>query len=279
VLIRVKNIDTDAFFASILSPKVRVEFSTFGHNTLNRSWLVMPRAIPEHMFYLMEERAIEGRVAGRRMRLSAGDLLWMSPGVIHEWRIPPGAPGFRLYHTKLTLRRAPAAPSLRLKRDYLLLRNAAGLGPLFAQLLHEITSDAAFAEERRRAQLVMFLSEILRRSAATGDGGRVLTQHQCRALSEYFHQHALKRPSVSDLAEVLRLSPEYFAIVFKQTYGISPRAWLVRERMHLAARRLQESQLTISEVAYEFGYPDVFLFSRQFSQTFGQSPRAYRRQL
>lgn len=75
----------------------------------------------------------------------------------------------------------------------------------------------------------------------------------------------------------LRLTPDYFARIFRRTYGVSPRTWIVRERIKLAALRLTESQLSIGEVANEFGYGDIFFFSRQFKQVMGRSPRSYRR--
>ena len=39
---------------------------------------------------------------------------------------------------------------------------------------------------------------------------------------------------------------------------------------------LEESELSITEVAHQLGYPDVYLFSRQFKTIMGVSPRAFR---
>ncbi len=39
---------------------------------------------------------------------------------------------------------------------------------------------------------------------------------------------------------------------------------------------LVESKLSISQVADEFGYADIYLFSRQFKEETGLSPRNYR---
>ncbi len=51
----------------------------------------------------------------------------------------------------------------------------------------------------------------------------------------------------------------------------------MRERIRSAAARLADSTLNVSEVATEHGYRDLTLFSRQFRQIMGTSPRAYRR--
>jgi AraC-like DNA-binding protein len=50
----------------------------------------------------------------------------------------------------------------------------------------------------------------------------------------------------------------------------------MRQRLHYAAQRLLESGLNVTEAALELGYSDVFLFSRQFKQVLGCSPRTYR---
>src|SRR5690606_6844081 len=90
--------------------------------------------------------------------------------------------------------------------------------------------------------------------------------------------HLASWPTPAQLAKQLRLSHDYFARRFAATFGMSPRSWLVQQRVSHGAYRLVDTNLTISEVAAELGYDDPFLFSRQFKQVMGQSPRDYRRQ-
>jgi AraC-like DNA-binding protein len=46
--------------------------------------------------------------------------------------------------------------------------------------------------------------------------------------------------------------------------------------MELAARRLRESDETLSVIASRVGYTSEFAFSRAFSRTFGVAPGRYR---
>jgi AraC-like DNA-binding protein len=47
--------------------------------------------------------------------------------------------------------------------------------------------------------------------------------------------------------------------------------------MELAARRLRESDETLTTIADRVGYASEFAFSRAFSRTFGVAPGRYRR--
>ena len=99
---------------------------------------------------------------------------------------------------------------------------------------------------------------------------------QREALEEWAHRDGRVQVTPAQLAAHLGLSADYFTRLFRKSYGISPRAWIVRERIKMAAVRLLESHLNIGEVAEEFGYSDIFFFSSQFKQVMGQSPRHYR---
>jgi len=53
--------------------------------------------------------------------------------------------------------------------------------------------------------------------------------------------------------------------------------WLLQQRLRHAAVLLRESNARVSEVASKLGYSEIYLFSRQFRQMFGASPKKYRR--
>lgn len=276
--IKTRVLDPAAFLAALAAPRHSLEFSTHGYSTIPKEWIVMTRAIQEHLIYMVDEHALEGRVANRRLRLEAGDFVWISPGVLHEFGIPRGAPPPRMYHMKMTIRPRGGRISLRLKRDCIYLKQSEALQQPLKELIEEARGDLPYADARRRAAAAMLATRMLRLAGARPADGPALDLRQRRLLAEYVEARAAQRPAPSDLAEVLRLNPDYFARLFKRTYGIAPREWLVRERLHVAARRLQSSALSIGEVAYALGYRDLYLFSRQFKQVFGRSPRAFRRE-
>ena len=103
------------------------------------------------------------------------------------------------------------------------------------------------------------------------------TKRNASTFVQYIQDTATARPTPRDLAVELHLSADYFSRAFRRTFSVSPRRWLLNERIRLAAMLLAKPGLSVSEVAYQFGYRDVYLFSRQFKQVFGLSPRFFQR--
>lgn len=91
-------------------------------------------------------------------------------------------------------------------------------------------------------------------------------------MSLYYHRHW----RVEDLARVAGMSISHFYRCFRQQTGLTPIAWLRRERLSQAQRRLVESNDAVKEVAEQVGYSDQFYFSRDFKRFVGVSPSQYR---
>ena len=62
-----------------------------------------------------------------------------------------------------------------------------------------------------------------------------------------------------------------------QTYGISPHDYLISHRISIAKDMLLNTELSISEIAEQTGFRDVFALSRVFRQKQKLSPSEYRR--
>jgi AraC-like DNA-binding protein len=108
--------------------------------------------------------------------------------------------------------------------------------------------------------------------------GPVLSPGDCSRLRLFVRRRLPHWPGPADLARELGLSPDYFARVFRRSLGLSPRAWLVDERIRCAAASLLENDDPVATVAAAHGYADLTLFGRQFRQVMGSPPRTWREQ-
>lgn len=82
--------------------------------------------------------------------------------------------------------------------------------------------------------------------------------------------------TVEDMAKRCNLDRSYFGKVFKDTIGQSPQEFLIRYRMTKASALLTMTDLPISNICEQVGYPNQLHFSRAFKKVYGIPPRTYR---
>jgi AraC family transcriptional activator FtrA len=88
----------------------------------------------------------------------------------------------------------------------------------------------------------------------------------------------LDRPlDVDDLATAAALSPRTFVRRFRAELGGTPHRWLIRQRVLAAQRQLEDSRLSIEEVANAVGFGTAQTLRLHFRRILRTSPTAYRR--
>lgn len=93
----------------------------------------------------------------------------------------------------------------------------------------------------------------------------------------YVEEHLDQNITLAMVAEKLYLSPTYFSRLFKQRTNYTFSAWLAEQRILRAQRYLDETNLTIADIATQVGYQESNSFTRLFKQTTGISPTEYRK--
>jgi len=73
------------------------------------------------------------------------------------------------------------------------------------------------------------------------------------------------------------MSPRTFARRFLASTGSTPYQWLLRQRVQLAQRLLEMSDLPIDAVAEQSGFSTAANLRKHFSRAVHTSPQAYRR--
>ena len=249
------------------------DFGLFAYEPLPKPWSVIyPRGLSEHLVYLVVSGSCEGTAGEERVRLDPGSLMWLHPGVPFDLRATEDGRPMAVYRFRLT----PLPGAGVDHGPVLVLPDAWELRPAFDMLIAELAGTSPFREVRLPALLLVLFTGIFRLAGEPRGGVRPLDLAQRRLLETFVDRQLARRLLPEELAELVELSPDYFTRRFRRTFGIPPRVWLVRRRIHQAALRLDETADSIAEVAADFGYPDVFLFSRQFKAVLGMSPRAYR---
>ena len=100
-------------------------------------------------------------------------------------------------------------------------------------------------------------------------------EERLSAVMAYVKCNLDKPIDVAQLSRKAYMSESHFHRVFKQAMGMSPSAYVRRERLRKAAELISEGQLSISAVGEEVGFASVAHFSKAFKSIYGVSPNAY----
>jgi len=84
------------------------------------------------------------------------------------------------------------------------------------------------------------------------------------------------RITVADLATSLGASQRELELLFKQQLGASPRTVYRRIRLVAARRYVEQTRLSVAEIAVRCGYADPSALTRAFVAEFGETPRNLR---
>ena len=92
----------------------------------------------------------------------------------------------------------------------------------------------------------------------------------------YMLRHLDEPLQVATLAAQANISPSHFFALFKRQIGCAPIDYFIRLRMQHACHLLDETILSVKEVAATLGYDDPFYFSRIFKSVNHVAPSEYR---
>jgi transcriptional regulator GlxA family with amidase domain len=94
---------------------------------------------------------------------------------------------------------------------------------------------------------------------------------------EWSRRHLDEPLCLSDLARAGNMSTRTLARRFDATLGISPKQWLLNERIRTAQELLETTGESVDRVAARVGFGNGASLRKSFAKRFGVSPAAYRR--
>ena len=81
---------------------------------------------------------------------------------------------------------------------------------------------------------------------------------------------------VRRLARVSGVSEAHFARSFKEAFGLPPHRYLLTRRIERASALLRDTELPITEIAFQTGWESLGTFGRTFRDITGESPSVVR---
>ena len=264
------RISPKALAKAVLERDVRITHSML---VINRpQWVGNANEVDAHVFVLVERGTLMVQLKDEDILLTAGCVCWIPPGTFRTFRVASGVP-VRNWRLRLSVREDEMEIGLNTPT---LVRGDAGSILPHLQLLSDVGSNPRFHEEVRPL-VSAFMHRFLVLPEISEVPLRQLDGVQRRRVEQLVKRGLLVGVTPGEMAEEAGLSPDYFTRLFKATYGVPPRRYLLQKRMELAGRILKDSALSVKEVCAELGEPDVGTFCRLFKRVTGKTPTQFRK--
>jgi AraC family transcriptional regulator len=157
-------------------------------------------------------------------------------------------------------------------RSRLASAEASGLLDEVRQAMERNQPDGARAAALR---LVTLLTQPAGAEAAIARGG--LAPWQQRKVDRYLREHLERPVRIDELAGQVPLSVSHFCRAFKETFGDTPHAYLLRLRLELAQELMMATEEPLSQIALAAGLADQAHLTKLFRRLLGETPSAWRR--
>jgi AraC family transcriptional regulator of arabinose operon len=151
------------------------------------------------------------------------------------------------------------------------LSSTTRVGAMFDEIVHSLERDQSPARLIATAGMAWRLFTQLAVDRALPERGQPVEKAM-----RYLQDRVDGTIRVPELAALVGLSASHLSTLFRRATGGGVLTYHLGVKMARARHLLDTTDLTIGEIGREVGMNDQFYFSRQFRQTHGESPSAYR---
>jgi AraC-like DNA-binding protein len=231
----------------------------------------------EYGIGLVRRGAQKSRSGRGIVEAAAGDIITCNPGEVHDG-VPIGGESrawTMLYFDRHAIRHATddiaegKAGTFEFELPRLRSSRIAGR---FRRLFAALTNDAEAENWSGEELLIGLLADLM---LPTCSGQPKAPASIARARQRIDDAPALA-PTLAELAQEAGLSRFQLLRGFRKATGLTPHAYLVQRRLHVA-RRLIAERSPIAESAVAAGFADQSHMTRLFVRNYGLSPRRYAR--
>ena len=224
-------------------------------------------------------------VDAQEYRLQKGDLLLIPPYAIHRGKTTDrGTASYNCICFDLKIQ-CDEALKTGLEEHTLSTEHFISKESAYAARLQEYIENACCANERQNlgweldaiGNISLFLS-VLKQEAHFTENLKCSTQKPfAQNVMDYIIAHYASEITSRTAADALYMDNSYFCRVFKKSFGCCFADYVLAYRLEMARSRLTNTNLPITEIAFQIGFNSCSYFSKTFKERFGVSPLSYRK--
>ncbi len=218
-------------------------------------------------------------INGHSMHLEPGSFYLLSPTDMH--RLSADVP-LMIYSIKIPSGRIPA-----ILEKQLYLNTIPAIAHLhgedftvcrydFLRLRSFLSKSSPYGESKVNALIVLLLTTLFDSVLPSQSFESSTAFHRIHAVLRYIQSHFLSPITLDEVACVADLSPNYLSAQFTQAVGCGFIDYLTQLRVQHACTLLEETDMRITEIAYDSGFGSLSHFIRCFHKQKHEKPSAYR---
>ncbi|MBQ2923348.1 MAG: AraC family transcriptional regulator [Tyzzerella sp.] len=150
---------------------------------------------------------------------------------------------------------------------------------VIAPIVHKLFNQDIQSKAMVFADLTLLFCTLLEHSMLeTVMGDTVLKKSEdVKLCIQYMEENYGRKITLTELADLVHMTPNYFCNYFKKQTGLTPFTQLNSIRVRRASKMLRNTETSIAEIAEACGYENVSFFIRKFKEIRGCTPSVYRK--
>jgi len=253
---------------------------------IGEQWAPGDYSIGEHIhsvweFYFQIGGDSQWESEGKTHTLKPGGFFAVAPGVSHRLRERPQARHHFFYAAIDIDRICKRHEELRAfwrGRGVVFEPCGETLQSPFRQLIREVSAILPHRTRGMRTALDYLVIEATRLLEKEREGGSFIASHPAvMRAREILDHHPAEHWKLAELSKLAGLSPSRLSECFAHDIGMSPHQYLLRTRIELAKEALQQSDVSVTDIALDLGFSSSQHFASTFKRITGVTALDFRK--
>lgn len=149
--------------------------------------------------------------------------------------------------------------------------------------IEDVLGEEYIRESQTRAgksleEFLRFVDVILAKMRQLDMRSSVGLDNPIEQAKHYIREHLDRELHVEEIASYVSLNPDYLNRLFKRETGYSLNQFVLQMKINKAKWQMQNSSMSLSEIAADIGYLNYTSFTRAFARICGLTPSEYKRE-
>lgn len=231
--------------------------------------------------YLVTRGAGRFLCHGRSLAVRAGSLVLLAPDMEHAWKTDHRT---GLEYQVLSTKEWDAARLDRILEGQACraLRLSGEILRTYQDLYEKLLFEQEYSDLHSIAMargLLQSIGALLERGLDRGGSRWVSFGEPVRRAREFLRSRCRENPTVAETARAAGISATHLRDLFRRETGMSPRSFLLSQKLEAAKDLLLSGETPLKTVAERVGFSSIHSFTSFFSARAGTPPAAWKRKM